>query len=82
MSEESDWFVHDTVSYGALSERFRETTRNLAVRARAQDLAGVTDAYGAMTQECMACHQYLRAEGLYRDLPGRITRLDDQTRGW
>ena len=77
LSEQSDWFVHDTASYVALSERFRQATRELAARARAEDLPGVTEAYGAMMNECVACHQYLKAEGMYKDLPGRITWRDD-----
>ena len=73
LSEQSDWFIHDTPSYSALSERFRGSTRALAEAAQQRNQMLVSETYFSMVRECLACHRYLRTEGLYREMPGQIS---------
>jgi cytochrome c556 len=73
LSERSEWLVHETVAYVAFSDEFRTVTERIADRARAHDSDGVGIAYAEMTGVCMRCHNYLRRERLYRDMPGRVS---------
>lgn len=73
LSQRSDWQVHETVAYAAFSDEFRDATEAIARSARAEDLDAVLNSYATMTDVCMRCHQYLRREGLYRDMPGAIS---------
>ena len=81
LSEESDWQVHDTLTYGVLSDEFRGITGNLMKAAREQDGGAVRDDYVRMIQSCMKCHTYLREEGLWRDLPGAVSVVGEGTEG-
>jgi cytochrome c556 len=73
LSQESDFHVLETVAYVTLSSRFRDAAAALAERAAAEDIRGASDAYADVIRECVACHDYLRAEGLLRDAPGKVT---------
>ena len=73
LSEQSAWIVHDTASYRSLSDEFRGIARRMAERARARDYDGVSNANADMIASCTRCHQYLRREGLTRDMPGRVS---------
>lgn len=78
LSEEADFHVHETVAYVALSGQFRDAAAALAARAAAEDLRGAADAYAEVIRQCVACHDYLRAEGLLRDAPGKVADAEDE----
>jgi cytochrome c556 len=75
ISRSADWMVHDTESYFAFSEEFRNITSDLGAHARLRDLNAVADDYARLTQSCVACHRYLRLELQTKDLPGKISRM-------
>lgn len=74
LSTRAEFRVHESVAYTALNDRFRAITASLAERARARDLDAVSAGYLDLMQSCMRCHEYLRAEGLVRELPGAVSR--------
>lgn len=73
LSRQSDWQVHTTLAYGVFSEEFRDATTSLAEYARIGNGTAVIEDYQRMIGVCMACHDYLRREGLLRDLPGVVS---------
>lgn len=73
LSQESSWFIHDTMTYTVFSEQFRETASAMAADARRRDLEAVTDDYVDMIHACVRCHTYLRKERLTRDFPDKVS---------
>ncbi|MCP3906283.1 MAG: hypothetical protein GY715_21890 [Planctomycetes bacterium] len=73
LSEEAGWRVHATPAYGIHSDAFRVTTDAMAEHARQRDMAAVLDDYVRMTRSCIACHSYMRGEGLYHEVPGKVS---------
>ena len=69
----ADWLVHDTESYYAFSDRFREATMQLVGHARAKNLDAITADYARLTQTCVACHTWLRNEKQSKDMPGKVS---------
>jgi hypothetical protein len=78
LSEMAEWRVHTSPAYGTFSENFRQTVRQLARDARAESATAVADDFAEVTRACLACHTYLRREGLINDPPGRIASASDR----
>jgi cytochrome c556 len=78
LSSRASWMVHDTVTYVAMSETFRETVSNLQTQAQAGDADAAMAAYLDMTRSCLDCHTYLREERRFKDAPGRRSMILDQ----
>lgn len=78
LSRESDWQVHTTMAYGVFSDQFRQVSGDLAAHARAGSASAVTADYARLTAACMECHDYLRREGLLKDLPGVISNASEE----
>ena len=76
LSERSSWLIHDSVTYIALSDEFRDTADRLSRNARRRETDAVLADYTSLTHSCLACHRYLRQERMERDMPGRISLLD------
>ncbi len=77
LSLHASWMVHDTVTYVAMSESFRDTVMALWQHAEANDADAVMNGYLAMAQSCLDCHTYLREERRFRDAPGRRSMILD-----
>ena len=60
LSKTAEWFVHKTPRYELHTNEFRRAAENLADRAQAKNLDGVTLAYFDLTMACVRCHQYVR----------------------
>lgn len=75
LSRDSQWLVHDTVTYVLFSEQFREVATQMATNAGRNDLDAVTADYVELIHTCVACHTYLRRERLTKDFPQRISML-------
>ncbi len=73
LSERASWLVHDSVTYIALSDEFRDTADRLARSARQRDADAALAEYMSLTHSCLACHRYLRKERLEREMPGRVS---------
>ncbi|MHC5114366.1 MAG: hypothetical protein ACYTGP_08060 [Planctomycetota bacterium] len=73
LSEEAGWRVHTTPAYGVHSDAFRVITDSIVTHARGENLFGVLEDYVLMTRACVACHGYMRNEGLYREVPGKVS---------
>src|SRR5690606_34061863 len=71
LSTRASWMVHDTVTYVALSETFRERVMALQAFAEAGDVDGAMDSYLEVTRSCLDCHTYMREERQFKDAPGR-----------
>ena len=74
LSERASWRVHDTVTYVALSEVFRSQLATLAADARDSRREALVGDYVAVTNTCLACHDYLSRERQEQDMPGRISQ--------
>jgi hypothetical protein len=46
--------------YQQFSNEFQQAAEDVAAKARAKNMDGVTLAYFDMTRSCVRCHQYLR----------------------
>jgi len=75
LSDRATWFVHETVTYLALSEEFRDLMARMSHHARMGDMDAVIEDYTAVTRSCIACHTYLRKELREKDLPGAVSML-------
>lgn len=75
LSERTTWFVHETVTYVALSEEFRGLMERMSGHARMDDMDAVIEDYTAVTRSCIACHTYLRKELREKELPGAVSML-------
>ena len=73
ISERADWLAHDTESYYAFSRKFRTVCDDLVNHSRLKDINALAADYGALTNTCVACHDYLRKERLTKDMPGKVT---------
>lgn len=73
LSERASWMVHDTVTYVAISETFRDELDRMIRHARAGDREALVGDYAAVTNTCLACHAYLREERLEQEMPGRLS---------
>jgi hypothetical protein len=82
LSRQSDWDVHDTVSYGIFSGKFQEVMEAIADSAARHDIDAAAAGYRRMTASCLDCHAYLRKEGLVKDLPGVVTFADSPDSGF
>jgi hypothetical protein len=75
LSVRSTWFVHETVTYVALSDEFRSLMDRMSRHAREGKMDAVIEDYAAVTHSCVACHRYLRKELLEKDMPGAVSLL-------
>lgn len=75
ISRQSEFLVHDTVTYGLFSQQFQQVSRAMADDAGRHNLDDVTADYVEMIHTCVACHTYLRQERLIRDFPAKVSML-------
>ncbi|MBT8486540.1 MAG: cytochrome c [Phycisphaerales bacterium] len=80
LSQDAGWRVHTTVAYGVFSDEFGATAGELGDAAQSGEMDRVMRAYGELTKTCVACHRYMRTEGLYRDHSGAVSRLSPSPR--
>jgi hypothetical protein len=80
ISREAQWLAHDSVEYFELSADFREVCDNLVLHARARNMQATVDDYAALTNSCVACHDYLRRRRQTKDMPGRVSMDGPQGR--
>lgn len=73
ISQQASWMVHDSPSYFAMSQNFREAAQAMVIDAQAKRLDALSRDYGALTGSCIACHRYLQAEKPTLDMPGRVS---------
>lgn len=73
ISLSADWLVHDTESYYAFSDRFREATMQIVGHAREKNLEAIAADYARLTHTCIDCHSWLRHEKETKDMPGKVT---------
>jgi len=73
ISQGGDWLVQESPSYFNYSAEFRSVCDDLANHARAKDLQALASDYANLTNSCVACHSYLRAERPFKDMPGRVS---------
>ncbi len=64
----------DTVAYGVMADRFREVAGDLAAKAAAEDLDGVTASYLELTRTCVDCHTRINRERMLGDFPGPVSQ--------
>ena len=82
ISEGSDWLVHDSATYFEFSAEFRRVCDDMINHARARDVRAAARDYANLTNSCVACHEFLRAERQSKDMPGRMSLLLDTERRW
>jgi hypothetical protein len=70
LSQDAGWRLHKTTAYELFSAQFREVLGTMMIHAREGNLDAVTLDYAEMTRTCVACHSYIRAEGLAPDISG------------
>lgn len=64
LSQRTDWLVHRTIEYNALSMDFRRIMEDMANHAKKRNIHAVTLDYMQMTMTCVKCHSHMRREGL------------------
>lgn len=77
LSLRSSWMAHDTVTYVAMSDTFRDNVMTMWQHAEADHPDAVMDSYLAMAKTCLDCHTYLREERRFLDAPGRRSMILD-----
>jgi hypothetical protein len=74
LSEDARWRVSPNINYLRLSAEFEDLTNELATKAKAQNLDGVTLAYVKLTMNCVKCHKLVRDERLIALAPREADR--------
>jgi hypothetical protein len=78
ISQGSEWLAHESTAYFEYSNEFRSICDDLANHARSRNLQAIAADYSKLTNSCVACHSYLRAERPFQQMPGRVSLLDRQ----
>ena len=61
ISKTAEWLAaHKTPRYELFSNEFQRAAEEVATKAKAKNMDGVTLAYFDLTKSCVRCHQYLR----------------------
>jgi hypothetical protein len=60
ISKTAEWLAQKTPRYEQFSNEFQRAAEELAKKAKAKNMDGVTLAYFDLTKSCVRCHQYLR----------------------
>ncbi|HZZ78661.1 MAG TPA: hypothetical protein VFE62_09090 [Gemmataceae bacterium] len=60
ISKTAEWLANKQPRYQQFSNEFQQAAENIASKARAKNMDGVTLAYFDLTRSCVRCHQYLR----------------------
>ena len=73
ISKTAEWLANKKPRYEHYSSEFQQAAEEIAKKARAKNMDGVTLAYFDLTKSCVRCHQHMREVRDAR-LPG--TRAD------
>lgn len=73
LAESTAFRPHRTVTYGVLSDEFADLAARLARDAHNNDFESAHRNYVRLTDACIRCHTYIRAEHLNLDLPGAVS---------
>jgi hypothetical protein len=60
ISKTAEWLAQKTPRYEQFSSEFQRAAEEIAKKARAKNMDGVTLAYFDLTKSCVRCHQHLR----------------------
>jgi hypothetical protein len=60
ISKTAEWLAQKTPRYEQFSSEFQQAAEEIARKAKAKNMDGVTLAYFDLTKSCVRCHQHLR----------------------
>jgi cytochrome c553 len=60
ISKTAEWLAHNKPRYEQFSNEFQRAAEEIATKAKAKNMDGVTLAYFDLTKSCVRCHQYMR----------------------
>jgi Zn-dependent oligopeptidase len=70
ISKTAEWLAQNKPRYEHYSNEFQQAAEEIAKKAKAKNMDGVTLAYFDLTKSCVRCHQHMREVRDAR-LPGR-----------
>ena len=60
ISKTAEWLAQKKPRYEQFSNQFQEAAEEIAKKARAKNMDGVTLAYFDLTKSCVRCHEHMR----------------------
>jgi len=60
ISKTAEWLAQKTPRYEQFSNEFQRAAEEIARKARAKNMDGVTLAYFDLTKSCVRCHEHMR----------------------
>ena len=60
ISKTAEWLANKKPRYEHFSNEFQRAAEEIATKARAKNMDGVTLAYFDLTKSCVRCHQHMR----------------------